>query len=871
MGTNVIGGLNFDAALSVQDWTAYRNLLENEILKRFLISAGSPPNSTPQTGIVDILNPSEINSTETTRPFLVTISALNSLTVAINAGTAVTPSGAIVYNEGNLSFPLARTQSQDVNVIYIENSLISGGQQLLNDYQQPLYSQEVQNSSNLGVALLADFNNSSLFPATRLKNIVVLAVVNVVSTVNSGVVLQIDLTQSIYSFNRPWFSVQDLQHRSYIGSGAVTSTNPHGISTNDLTVAGNVGLFQGLSSSGIVVSRDQSINKMTGAVRCSESIPLNRVLTDTTGIVTANSVYGKVGAQYVNLLAFPTRLGSIYLTDNPANAISGEIIPGTNILVLGPEENISLPLTVEYTQTQALMPPVSTPSNQVTFLQPSSGEIIVAEGLTSSVIPNTTISLEGQGPFPRRYRVYQQGSGAFVTFPQTLIPATLLNNIGTSLYAPTFTLSYPARVVFGITKANPDPAMSVQVEIMGLDISGSQITETLTLSTAGGWVDETIPSTNYDSPNQLVSTTQIFSSVTNIQVLNRVNDGPQTIFQLWGDIEPGTASATNDFVAVCDVLWNGQGIVQLLDTRNISRYFLRDEFRFMDFIGRSELEAGRLLSLINPQLSHTSIPMLVEDFEDLKRFDTVLGNYNAISASGSITLNSVSLLNSGDTITFSSGVTIQATAVTPSLPTQFQIASDVATTVSNIVNTLNNTLLNSGIVASIGTNTNTALLSLSSAGALGNSVTISTSNNSGAFSLVNFSGGFDALGECYLDRAAIGLKSLKIPSSGQLVLSGYAWRSKYRSRAISLPYAQGVKTTFAAIVHGLDRFYGSSVRIRGSYAAAVGQWTPWQIMNVASPGVEGVYVFTFSQPVHKVQVEIYGKARGISLYNLVVN
>jgi hypothetical protein len=869
---NILGGPNFDALLASQDWTAWRSLLESEILKRFLLSAGSPPNSTPQTGIVDIVNPAEINSTETTRPFLVSVSALNSMTVAVNAGTVVTPSGAVVYNAGSLSLAMARSQLNDVNVIFIENSLTTGGNNLLNDYQQPLWTQDVQNPASLEIVLLTDFNNVSLFPATRLKNIVVIGIVSIIQTAGGGLALSIDLSQSVYSYNRPWFSIKDIQHRSYVGSGTVTTQNPHGTSTNDLTVAGNVGLFQGLSDTGIIVSRDYQINKMTGALRCSESVPLNRILTDSDGSVTARSSYGSVGGLYVNLLGFPTRLGSIYVTGTPANAIAGEIIPCTNILVLAPEELITSPLTVEYTETPALMPPTSTPSNQVTFSQPSAGEVIVSEGLTSSLIPNPTLSLEGQGPFPRRYRIYQKGTGDFITFPQTLVPATLLDAIGTALYTPVVSLAYPARIVMGLTKANPDPAMQVQVEILGVDANGNQITENLLLSTAGGWVDETVPSTNYDSPNQLVSTTQIFASVTNIQVLSRINDGPQSTFQLWGDIEPGTSSAVNDFVAICDALWNGQGIVQLLDVRNISRYFLRDEFRFMNFIGSAELEAGRLLSLINPQLSHTSVKMFSEDFEDLHYFDTVLGTYPTTPAVGSITINNNALLQSGDTITLSPSITLHATVTTPVSANQFQIGPDAASTLSNMVTAINSPGLASGITSTLGSGDQLTMSVNSPVGSYANANQIQTSLvNPTALSVVGFNYGYDAIGECYLDRAQFGLKSFRVPTNSQIVLPGYAWRGRYRSRAVALSYAQGIQKTFAAILHGMDISYPSSVRIRGSYGSNPQVWTPWQLMTVASPGVAGVYSFTFSEPVYKVQIEIYGKARGVSVFNLVPN
>jgi hypothetical protein len=157
-------------------------------------------------------------------------------------------------------------------------------------------------------------------------------------------------------------------------------------------------------------------------------------------------------------------------------------------------------------------------------------------------------------------------------------------------------------------------------------------------------------------------------------------------------------------------------------------------------------------------------------------------------------------------------------------------------------------------------------------GSYGNANTISVSLvNSNALSVTGFNFGYDALGECYMDRAQFGLKSFRVPTNSQFVLTGYAWRGRYRSRAVALPYSIGIQRTFAAILHGMDRFYPSSVRIRGSYGSNPQVWTPWQIMTVANPGVAGVYNFTFSEPVYKVQVEIFGKARGVSVYNLIPN
>ena len=871
---NILGGLNFNAPLSAEDYASNQNAIEAEILSRFLLSTGSPPNSSPQTGIVDILNPTQISSSETSRPFLVTVSQVDSLKVNVNPGTAVTASGAIVQSTGSLSLALARTQANDKNVIFIENEIVPSGQQVMNDYQQVLWTQQSQNTDNLKCVLLDDWLNPSLFPTIRKKNIVVLAVISVLPTISATLELSIDLTQATYAFNRPWFSIKDLQHRSYIGSGTVTAENPHGTAFNDLSIAGTVNLFQGLSNTGIIVSRDLVVNKMTGAVFCSEAIPLNRILTDNLGLITKGSPYNRIGARYVELQAIPTRLGGVFVTSTPANSIAAEIIPGTNVLVFSPLEVLNSPLTVHYTQTSALLPPVQFPTNQLSFSQPAAGEVIVAEGLTIDQIPDPILNLEGSGPISRIYRAYQQGNGTLLTFPQILIPSTVLNAIGTSLYAPLTEMIAPARIQLGICKANAVAGMEIQIEVFGTDINGATISEILTVSTANGYMELSIPNMDYDSQSQIVTSSTIFSSVTNIQLVSRDLDGPLTLFQVWAAIEPGTSAAVNDYVPVCDIYWNGQGIEDLKDVRNISANFVRQQFNVMNSIGELELDAGKILSQLDAvTLNNVSLHLMSEDFEDLHFFDTA--SEAAITpATGFITINDNDLIANNDKITLKPGIILTATtSATPNLAIgEFQKGATAQTTINNIIATVNDPTFNSGITASVGIGATVNLAMNNPRGSFGNAYTITkTLASSTSIQVSGFTNGFDAYGSCYLDRAQIGLKSIRIPDNSVYDLASYKWRGRYRCRAVGIPGDFTSKTDFAVVLHQLKRYEGYSIRIRGALEATPGIWTPWEVMSIASSSVAGVFVYSFSQPVFKVQVEVFGNCRGISLFALVAN
>jgi len=862
---NILGGLNYDAVLSSEDYRTYRNLVEKELLDRFLLSAGAPPYSNPLTGIVDVLNPTSISSSETARPFLVSVSTINSLNVKVNAGLAVTPSGALLDFSGNANLSLARTQNNDINVIFVENEIVQSGIQTLNDYMENLYSQDQQNSDMLRVALISDWNNTSLFPPSRKNNIVVIAVVTVIPTAGSGQELQVDLTQNSYSFNRPWFSIVDIQHRASIGTGTVTTYNPHGMSYNDLSTTGNVGLFQGLANTGLVVSRDRNRAKMTGAVYCVETIPLSRIKTDSGG-VTSGSPYGRVGAQYCELEAFPTRLGSVYEQNKKSNSIAAEVIEGTNLLVFGPNETISSTLTVEYTDTSALLPPVTAPTNFLTFGVPTKDEAIVAGGLTLSSIPDPTVNLEASGPFPRRYFIYQLGTGSLVSYPQVVIPATKLDALGTTLYAPPQQLQQPARIRFGLTKANMVSSMSVSITLYGKDIAASTISEVLTISTENGYVDEVVPSQNYDSVNQSVISTNTYAQLNYIQITSRTDDGPLSTLQVWAEIEPSSTPELNDAAKVAEVYWNGQGVTQIKDARRISRGFTALENNGLSILGDSMLDSTRLLPTLSPPPATPPRKLFTEDFENLKYFDSFKGFYPAINSTGTITIQNNGAILANDTITLRSGKILTATtgSATPSAG-QFQIGSDASATRSNIIATINDSGFDSKISASSGSGNNINLTLNYISGAIGNTIALSTSNGL-AFSVMGFKFGYDPIGECYFDRSTIGIKSFKIPSSSNLIPYTYDYRERYRSRAVAIPYLAGTYSVFSAEVHEEDLYLTSSIRIRGATLSAPYQWTPWAVMSPV--GAKGLYSYTFSGPVHKIQVEYYGRSRGISVYQV---
>ncbi len=869
---NSLGGLNYDAKLAAEDYRSNRNLIEKEILTRFLLQSGATANANPAIGIVDVINPSQISPTEVSRPFLVQVSPVNPLRVDVTAGIAVTLTGAVIESPALATFELSRTQAGDINVLFLENEIIPAGEQRLNDYQEVLYPQEVQNPNMMKSALLQDFQNTALFPALRLENVVVVAVIAVVAAQDNTLELQIDMSKVVYGFNRPWFSVRDAEHRSHVGTGQITETNPHGTSYNDLTVAGSVGLFQGLLETGMVVSRDRQINKMTGSFFCTEQIPTTRIKTDTLGTMTRGSIYGGTGAKYVELLSFPVRLGSVYQTAHKSNSIAAELVPGSNVLVLGPSEPLDEAMTVEYNEARALMPSVNVSSNVLQVGQPDEGEVIVVDGKTVDVMPDNTIDMDGTGPYPRKYRVFMLGDRSLTVFPQVLTQSIRLDAIGTSLQTPMFEMKAPARLGLGLTRATSVSGMVLEIQFVGLDEGGAQVSETVRIANADGYADETLPSTNYDSPQQIYYTDTVFGRLDTFQVVARVSDGPLSEIQVWAEIEPGTATTANDLPAAVSISWNGQGIQKLEDIRLVSKGYFKPDHIATTALGALALDSARLLSqlLSSTLISGQSTHIMTEDFEDLRYFDTVKGLTAPIAASGKIVIGNNALIQANDQITINTGKTLVATSgVANAAVGQFQINGDLAVTRQNMLDAINNTTFNSGVTGQF-FGSNQISLTFNQPGVAGNSVNvIATLADSGSIQVEGFSGGYGSVSECYMDRNRIGLHSTRIPQDSDLNAYGYQFRNRYRSRALSTP--SGSYSKVSIVLHGQDVAFGRSVRVRGSAVARPDEWLAWQIATVAVPGVENVFIVQLPVACHKIQIELYGKARACSVFRLVPN
>jgi hypothetical protein len=270
-------GLNYDSKLSIDDLTFDSNAREQQILDRTTIIFGGATSEgpgilpTPQYGIIDTINPTNIVASDTSRPLVITADTNLPLTIDIAVGTAVAPNGCICTVPAAIqSLPLVRTLTGDVIVVFAQNQIIDSPPNRITRYGVLEPVRRTQNPQIIYSDLLSNFTNSVLYPPSVIANIVSLAVITVVLNQSGQQELQIDLSAATYTFNRPWYSPVDIQHRSYLGSGVSTPTNIHALSFNDLS-SGNLTLYEELLVYGMIQSRDDAYKGLPGYA-CTETI-----------------------------------------------------------------------------------------------------------------------------------------------------------------------------------------------------------------------------------------------------------------------------------------------------------------------------------------------------------------------------------------------------------------------------------------------------------------------------------------------------------------------------------------------------------------------------------------------------------------------
>ena len=723
--------VNFDSYPGYDEFKFLHTTYSEEFKSRSLI--------TTDWGIVDTGYDPATAPFTAGRPLLVTVSPVNPLTIDIAEGYAITPSHLLIHINAIVpSVPLPSLTAGKTYIVAVEYTLVASPQQRINRFGDltdvrlerpsniPVGGGESTLLSAITVADINDYNNPAIFSDDRKQNIVVIAIVNAQSDpTTSQVYLSVDLTKNSYDFNRPWFSVRDVEHRSKIGNGVVTENNPHGMDLQDLSSAG-LTLYQQLKSRGGILAKDISYHGYAGKI-CTEEIALSRWEADMQGTVTTRQGEPPVGGRYfVRLTKLPVRTGSLYKAGKPWEPIPYTWIEGTRIVVLGTLENPSTftgSLVFEYFTVDALEVNAESPTQGLQTIQVKppidAQEFIISDGLAVSELAQDSLFLPSLlGPIKRGYQVACDGRGILILNPQPMLTnIKVADLVGTTKTVNQATLNGAAvYLTLGLTRAI-EHTLDLKIQIIGVDANGISKVEVLTFK-GSQWKDQT--TANVEEPLQFLRTANKYQLVNSISLANTLsephNAGPDATIGLWADIFSGTEN--QEFSPVVSLFWTGTTGINIKDERNIATTFDKldqKKNRFPNELPDTNLSSiQELFSIIlYPPLTNPATPSrrLMLELDDDRMWSETWKEFSTSWASGSILMSNISLVTIGQTIRIAHQkyLKIVASGANPAIgEVDYDTSPDIFR--NNIIVTINDPVWDSTWWASLGTGTNPPIM-----------------------------------------------------------------------------------------------------------------------------------------------------------------
>lgn len=541
-----------------------RAVFIEEILKRTELMFGSVDPEVNAYGIVDKADPSTALSSDL-RPFVVSVNTTDPSTVDVRGGTAVFQSGEIIVLDNGATRLAVPGGIGTKSYVYLNFSELETNARLTR-YETLGNTKVTYLANEADYIKITTKNDYDALTADERALTILLAVVTVQEVVASGggttSQLVVDMTRSALTVNRPWFSAADIQHRSYLGTGVRSETNPHAMSLNDLSATSGFSLFQMHLDHGMVVSKDQSIAKLPGKL-CVEKILAGAITQDSSGAVT-----GIIDAWTFNTSRFPTLV--LRATD-PTNTLDYAPlqVPRQNALFLLPDDQYvaGTDITVTYLTSDAAEPPTGVPLTSLTFKQPTAREALIAGGVALSSISNPTLTFENCGPIPSKYTVFMNSDAVVDYYPQTVVCNKKLTDIGFALQSFDFQSKGLSRLRVGLSNAVAGPSLLVRIQITGTDSAGTTISETVEFNSS--WLGALVGSCA-EEPNQFVYTTNYFATLTNYIVTVNTASGPLAAVTMWADLDPVGTSTLSDLLPISEIVWNGLQVCLLEDIRPIN-------------------------------------------------------------------------------------------------------------------------------------------------------------------------------------------------------------------------------------------------------------------------------------------------------------
>lgn len=227
----------------------------------------------------------------------------------IKPGKAVFQDGVVFALDQTVTFDLGIPFSQDSSYILVLKKTETD--------TETRYNPEIQNEEVVERGWLFSFDiipTGTFIPLSKLENSNMILLAQML----------VDLTQQNYSIlpssdstlQRPWFSLVDKEHRSKVGTGIISESNPHGQSINDLDGLPGLSYYEQQDLIGVISTYSGGPNHYGD---------LSRLYIPDAALINASTVTGSAISFSGSTLLTPT----LTLQDASGFATSGSVLIGT--------------------------------------------------------------------------------------------------------------------------------------------------------------------------------------------------------------------------------------------------------------------------------------------------------------------------------------------------------------------------------------------------------------------------------------------------------------------------------------------------------------------------------------------------------------
>lgn len=421
------------------------------------------------------------------------------------------------------------------------------------------------------------------------------------------------LTSTDPVLNRTWFSTIDYIHRGQVGTGVVSGSNPHGLSMSDLDILPGLSFWQQQGMSGVITNFSGS--DLVRGDLVTQTITLHELVNNVSGGPTTFTL--PKGAAKV-----------LMVKEGNSTYLNYTYNSSTRTITCYPVTPIVAGLTVIAIIIHAGTVTKKTGS-EVSVEAPIDGEFFVSENKTWRILNDQDIALQNLAGAANSYELYASELGTVILNPASILRTDIIKIQSTTL--ETITLENSEVLKFAIYNfIVPTISWSIKLLVKGLDSNNVVLQEELTFSGDGsvglpGGLDLTF---NYENevflPEQWVSTTNKFASITDIQVVNVLELPTSTSFLIT------QAVSLSELVPLALVNLSSKGsIVDLLDLREqkiysekINSYIFYEDF-YNPLAFNPEKTSSIQNGLVNGLWTSIPVQLMVGNYVFVLHFDTI--------------------------------------------------------------------------------------------------------------------------------------------------------------------------------------------------------------------------------------------------------